>query len=270
MFDLPQEYNDAAKDSMKGATAGVPCPYPAPEMYWRNGDTSLSAIKEISDARRFGGWGIDKKATNQLVGVPEQFPSTWELFEGLTGKTSGETYDAYMTRSAWVAPIVRRYRWNDFSNRSEVQYLCYFAETVEKVMTPWGFVIVSAKSLDTKVLDGLFRDFENKTNDLRGTTRTNFFYNPIGTFGQTPTFETRGKGNKTSQVTPPQLFVPQGGYTVDLLKSCFVGQDIAAEIYVAINNPATKAWADDWNKKSAKVETQQAVEEANPFDLDPI
>ncbi len=112
--------------------------------------------------------------------------------------------------------------------------------------------------------------YENKTNDLRGTTRTNFFYNPIGTFGQTPMFETRGKGNKTSQVTPPQLFVPQGGYTVDLLKSCFVGQDIAAEIYVAINNPATKAWADDWNKKTAKVEAQQQVEEANPFDLDPM
>jgi hypothetical protein len=130
------------------------------------------------------------------------------------------------------------------------------AESVETVMRPWGLVIISAKSLDTKPLDNVFRDFENKTAQLRGDTRHNFFYIPVGTFGDIPKFETRhGNGGKSSQVTPPQLFIPGSGFTTSLLKTIFVGVDIAKEIKAVFDNPAVRDWADDWNKKRETTKT---------------
>ena len=252
MFDLPQDYNEAAKDSLRGTSTALPCPYPAPEMYWRNGDSTFATVNEIQDARRFGGWGVNKEAMSDL-----SVPPDWILFEGLVGKASGETYDAYMTRSVWAAPIVRRWRWNDYTNRGEVQYLCYMAHIENKVAKPWGMVILSAKSLDTKVLDGLFAKFKSATAEARGNTAPNFFYHPLGTFGPKPVYETRGKGNKTSQVTPPQLYIPSAGFSPELMQTVFVGKDIAAEIVAAIKNPALIEWAAEWNNKKKAEEGPQ-------------
>lgn len=269
-FDLPQEYNEAIKNANASAVSGIPLPYPAPELYWRHADAALASVNEIKDARRFGGWGVDKNLTDDINGLPPELPRTWTLFTGLVSRKDGKTYDAYMTRSAWVAPIVRRYRWNDYSNRSEVQYLCYFAETVNEKMTPWGLVVVSAKSLDTKPLDACFREFENKTAQLRGSTRHNFFFIPVGTFGNAPKFETRsGKGGASSQVTPPQLYIPKDGYTVDLLKTVFVGLDIAKEIKGILDNPAVKEWADDWNAKKKNAAAANTPPEEPGFMSDP-
>ena len=274
MFDLPQDFNEIAKDSLRGTSTALPCPYPAPELYWRNGDSTFATVNEIQDARRFGGWGVNKEAVSN-IGLP--IPSDWSLFEGLVGKASGETEDAYMTRSVWAAPIIRRWRWNDYSGRGEVQYLCYMAQIENKTAKPWGMVILSAKSLDTKVLDGLFAKFKSATAEARGNTAPNFFYHPLGTFGPKPVYETRGKGNKTSQVTPPQLYIPQAGFTAELMQTVFVGKDVAAEIVAAIKNPALIEWADEWNKKKqAQADGPQighfdangafqAAEDDNPF-----
>jgi hypothetical protein len=196
-------------------------------MYWRNGDSSLASLDEIKTAMRFGGWGIDYEAVSKIDNLPTELPNTWHLHENLVSQSNGKQYNAYMTRHAHIAPIVRRYRWNSFTNRSEVQYLCYLAE---KGINPWGYVVISAKSLDTKVLDGIFDEFKKKSEGAREGTPINYFFVAIGTFGDKPKFETRGKGNKTSQVTPPQLFIPESGFNSENLKQVFVGKEIAADI----------------------------------------
>ena len=66
MFDIPQDINDAAKGSLSGQSSAVPLPFTAPEMWWKNGETALGNVKEIKDARRFGGWGVSKEELANL------------------------------------------------------------------------------------------------------------------------------------------------------------------------------------------------------------
>lgn len=265
MFDIPKEYVDAASQSLSGSSAVLPPPYPAPEMYWRNGDSALASIADIKTALRFGGWGVDADSLSKIDDLPPQLPNTWQLHENLVSKSNGKQYNAYLTRTAHVAPIVRRYRWNTYNNRSEVQYLCYLAE---RDFQPWGFVVLSAKSLDTKVLDSVFKEFEVKTEKLREGTPINYFYIAIGTFGDAPKFETRhGKGGSTSQVTPPQLWTPKDGHTPETIKACFVGKEVAADIYVALNDPAVKEWVEAWKAKD-NGKQQQPDEMPQPPDAE--
>ena len=70
MFDLPQDINEAAKGSLSGTNTKVPLPFPAPELWWKNGEPAIAGMKEIVDARRFGGWGISKEEIDNMSMLP--------------------------------------------------------------------------------------------------------------------------------------------------------------------------------------------------------
>lgn len=266
MFDIPVEFQEKLKNAMKD-DSGVKLPFATPTMWWMNGKTALKSVTQIADATRFGGWGISKEEIDGFGSDLVEVPSYWQLHDQLTNN-EGKTYAAYLCRSAWVAPIARRYAWfeNNGKSRSSLNILCYLATATKEGLIPFGPVVLSAKSLTCLDLDKLFKDFAAKTSQLRGNTPANFFYHPIGTFGKEPKFEDRkGKNGASSSVTPPQLYVPDTGITTETLQKWFVGADVAADM--AKYNDLAQEWIADW--KSRKGETKQADEapEMRPLDV---
>jgi hypothetical protein len=263
MFEIPQEINEAAKGSLSGQNVGVPLPFAAPEMWWKNGEVALAGMKEIKDPRRFGGWGIGKDEIDNMDSPLPPLPEDWNLFEMTNAK--GKSYEAFLVRSAWVAPIARRHGWFTYEGKSSsrVNYLCYLATIKDKKVLPWGTVVLSAKSFAGIDLDNRFKEFASKTSALRGATSSNFFYTPLGTFGQESKFETRkGKNGSESSVTPCQLFENKDGYTVESLKFVFVGSDVAKEMMEL--KKLASGWLDDWNKKKDDRVAVQPEYQASP------
>lgn len=251
MFEISPNIQDQFKGSMSN-TQGVKLPFPAPTMYWHNGNGSFKNMKEIDDARRFGGFGIDKEDLEEQ-GMPPA--STWKLHD-LTNK-DGKSYAAYLCRTAWVAPIARRFTWMEFDgkSRSSVNILAYLAVmNPEKKMTPYGAVILSGKGYSGMALDKCFKEFATKTASLRGNTLPNFFFHPIGTWGnEVKSEEVKGKNGSSSSITPVQLYIPQDGYTAELLQQWFVPA-IMPEVVSDMMDYKSKAqeWLDDWNKREKK------------------
>jgi hypothetical protein len=247
-FTVPSEYQEELKGAMNDQS-GIKLPFPAPTLYWYNGKTDFMNVKEITDPRRFGGWGVSKEDLDNLGVLPSP---AWKLHD-LTNKDA-KPYQAYLFRSAWVAPIARRSAWfeNDGKSRSSVNILAYLAlRNKEGAFLPYGAVVLSAKSYTGLTLEKCFKEFTAKTSDLRGETLPNFFFTPIGTYGTEPKFNTnKGKGGKESSVTDPQLYVPENGYTEDFLKTCFV-TNVSGEILgqMATYKKQAAEWLDDWNKR---------------------
>lgn len=262
-FSVPSEFQDELKGAMSD-NSGIKLPFPAPTLYWYNGKTDFKTVEEIKDPRRFGGWGVSKEDLDAL-GIP---PSpAWKLHD-LTNKES-KSYQAYLFRSAWVAPIARRSAWfeNDGKSRSSVNILAYLAlRNQEGKFMPYGAVVLSAKSFTGIALEKCFKDFTAKTADLRGETLPNFFFTPIGTYGDEPKFSSnKGKGGKESSVTDPQLYTPANGYDEAFMQSVFVsnvGSDILADM--AKYKRLAKEWLADWNdRKGSKVNDAQPVTQAS-------
>jgi hypothetical protein len=270
MFEIPVEFQDKLKNAMKDES-GVKLPFAAPTMWWLNGKPALKSIKQIDDATRFGGFGISKEEIDNFGSELAQIPDYWQLHEDLTnGK--GDTYSAFLCRTAWVAPIARRYGWFEFDGRSRsaVNVLCYLAlMQSDKTLMPYGPVVLSAKSFTGIDLDKCFKDFAAKTAKLRGTTLPNYFYHPIGTWGTEPQFvERKGKGGASSSVTPPQLYQPKDGdYKIESLQKWFVGGDVVADMASLYDQ--SREWLDDWKqrKSDAKIVNPDAEEIAPPEDF---
>jgi hypothetical protein len=264
MFDIPVEFQEKLKNAMKDES-GIKLPFAAPTMWWMNGKATLKALREITDARRFGGWGISKDEIDNFGSDLAEIPAQWVLHEELTNNEGG-TYAAYLCRTAWVAPIASRRGWfeRDGKSRSKTNILCYLAILQpDKTLLPYGPVVLSASSYTGLNLDKCFKDFTAKTSQLRGTTPSNFFYHPIGTWGPDPIFsENKGKQGQSSSVTPPQLFMPAAGLTLDTLKAWFVGQDVAAQMAEYLDQ--AQDWLADWKKKDSKKQ-----QEPNPFGEEP-
>jgi hypothetical protein len=261
-FAVPTEITEALKDTMRDNTS-VKLPFPAPNMWWMNGKAALKNESSITDARRFGGWGISKEDFDELGISPA--PS-WNLTE-LTNE-KGNTYSAYICRTAWVAPIARRFAWfeNEGKSRSSLNILCYLMlRNQQGEFLKYGAVVLSAKSLSGVDLDQAFRKFTSQTAAHRDGADAKFFLHGIGTFGDTPIFkEAKGKGGASSTVTPPQLFIPKDGFNGDNLEKYFVPQEVMMEM--AHLGTQAQEWLDDWNKRG-KVEKQQDSAEVFP-DLD--
>jgi hypothetical protein len=250
---------EALQGSMKNNNGGIKLPFPAPILWWKNGNPELADTEEITDARRFGGWGISKED------VDEQLPNTvlpanWKYFEALRNN-EGKTYSAFLARSAWVAPIDRRYTWVTFEGKSssKVNYLCYLAVRGKdkNELMPWGAVVLTASSYSGKALDDAMAKFKSETATLRGDDPVNLFYIPLGTFGNTPKIEKRtGKGGKSSPIFPCQLWTPDSGFASTTLDEWFVGDEIAAEM--GLLRIQAKDWLTEWNdkKQEAKPEVQ--------------
>ena len=141
--------NEKLKNAMKDES-GARLPFAAPTLWWMNGKTALKNTKEVTNATRFGGWGISKDEIDEIGDGWPEVPPHWELHD-LTNDKGGD-YSAYLTRQAWVAPIARRYRWYD--NKSQTNVLCYLAVmTNERILLPHGPVVLSVKSLTGLDLD---------------------------------------------------------------------------------------------------------------------
>jgi len=262
MFQVSQDVQAELQGSLRD-NKSVKLPFGAPQLWWSNGKTELASVNEIEDARRFGGFGISKEdIDDQLSMINPELPYHWKFFEDLVNH-DGKTYSAYMTRTAWVAPIVRRYRWVSFEgkNKSQVEYLCYLAVmTQDKKLNPWGTVVISGSSYSGGAIGAAFKEFAQKSSNIRGTVPQNFFFHPLGTWGKSPKSEPRkGKGGKSSMITPCQLYVPESGYTEETLSKWFVPQELHSEL--ADLKRKAKEWVDDWAKK----EESRQVEEVNPF-----
>lgn len=268
MFEIPAEFQEKLKNAMKDES-GVKLPFAAPTMWWMNGKAALKSVKQIEDATRFGGWGISKEEIDNFGSDLAEVPSYWQLHDDLTNG-QGNTYSAYLCRTAWVAPIARRYGWFEFDgkSRSAVNVLCYLALYQQKdaPLMPFGPVVLSAKSFTGLDLDKCFKDFAAKSAQLRGSTPPNFFFHPIGTWGKEPIFsERKGKGGASSSVTPPQLFLPTNGLTTETLQKWFVGPEVAADMAKYLDQ--AQDWIADWkNRKGKQEQPADFVPESRPLD----
>lgn len=263
IFDIPAEFQEKLKNAMKDES-GVKLPFAAPTLWWMNGKAPLKNTKEVNNPTRFGGWGISKDEMDEIGADWPEIPPHWEL-HNLTNDQGGD-YSAYLTRQAWVAPIARRYRW--YENKSQLNILCYLAVmTAERVLLPHGPVVLSAKSLTGSDLDKCFKDFAAKTVQLRGKTPPAFFWHPIGTWAPEPVFvERKSKsGRGSSSVTPPQLYTPKDGFTIETLKKWFVENEVAQEMAKLCDLAVD--WTLDWKqqrKSDARPEMAAEVAE-DPF-----
>ena len=242
---------EALQGSMSRNDGGAKLPFAAPILWWKNANTELAGMDEITDVRRFGGWGISKDDIDeQKDQLPPELPANWKLFETLRNHDGG-TYAAYLTRQVWVAPIDRRYVWKTYDGkaRSKVNILCYMAVgTPDKKLLPWGAVVLSGSSYSGKAIDDAIAKFKTDTDKLRDGDPVNLFYIPLGTFGNAPIFDKyTGKEGKSSSTTPCQLFTPEGGYTAQTLDDWFVGDEVAAEM--GLLRAQAGEWLDEWNKK---------------------
>jgi hypothetical protein len=257
MFDIPAELQDKLKNAMKDES-GVRLPFAAPTMWWMNGKANLKNVKEITNPTRFGGWGISKDEIDEIGEAWPDTPPHWELHD-LTNNEGGD-YSAFLTRQAWVAPIARRYRW--YENKSQTNVLCYLGVmTKERVILPHGPVVLSVKSLTGLDLDGCFKEFTAKTTQIRSGALPNYFWHPIGTWTADPVFVDRKSksGRGSSSVTPPQLYIPKDGFTVEALQKWFVGVEVVKEMAHLVDQ--AKDWLDDW-KQQRKTKPEA---EPNPF-----
>jgi hypothetical protein len=269
-FAVPQEFQDELKGGMNDKS-GIKLPFPAPTLYWYNGKTEFMTVNEITDPRRFGGWGVSKEDIDNLGVAPSP---AWKLHD-LTNKDAKQ-YQAYLFRTAWVAPIARRSAWFEnegASAKSSLNILAYLAlRNAEGKFMPYGAVVLSAKSYTGLALEKCLKEFATKTADIRGETLPNFFFTPIGTFGKDPIFkDNTGKSGKKSSVTDPQLYRPDSGYNEDFMTACFapnVGANILADM-ASYKKQATE-WLDDWNKRGKENKVSAPVVEEHPFGLDEI
>lgn len=233
-FDLPKNANE-----IQGIGA-VELPFVAPLMYWRSGVEALKNMEEVKGVPRFGGWAIQPDQIEPFTALPK-LPLAFEKIK-LSG-TEGN-YENYLARNVDVAVIARRFAWFD---KSVTQYLCYLKD--------FGAVVLQAKSTTGKDLDAAVSDFKKKTIEARfnqptqSTVAEQFFFAPIGSFGDTPIFVKKtGKGNQETMVTVPAAFTPSGGWTGQNIQ--YVGKEVAAEILRM--QKLAKPWLDDWNNRRSE------------------
>lgn len=253
--------NNQLKDALHGSmdtNQGVQLPFVAPMMWWKNGEAALKPTQEIKDARRFGGWGISEE---EIANASLTLPQNFHVFE-MSGNNG--SYNAYLARWVYAAPICRRFSWfqkPDGNWTSKLNILVYMAGMDEnKNIDPFGPIVVTAKGFSGKYIDDAFKKFSTLTATLRDGDPPNYFYHPIGTFAADPVFEKiTGKGGASSPITPCQLFVADAGYTNNDLDNYFVGEEIAAEMVDL--HEQSKEWLTDWNKK--KPNNQQENDDPN-------
>jgi hypothetical protein len=271
-FQIPTEYDQKFNGSLDSSGV-IKLPFPAPQLWWMNGKPELEHVNEVQNAQRFGGWGCDQDEISEH-GVSYAAQAGWQLFE-LRG--SANTYQAYLTRQLWAAPIVRRSAWFKGRNPgdrdiSRTQYLVFLAKInpADKTFSPMGPAILSTKSLTGLDLDACFKEFKGKTAELRidegKTIPPNYFYHPLGTWGKTPQYkERKSKANgQGTLVTPPALFVPPGaGFTLETLQRWFVGAEVIGKM-AQLYDQSQECGAAWQNRKDTRAADQLA---AGPGDI---
>ena len=263
-YDIPEGANEAV-----GSIGSVVLPFAAPIVFWRNGDKAFKGVKDIQDVRRFGGWAIQPDEIESMKeSLPPEIPADWQEMEFMGER---ETYTNYITRRIYVAPVARRFAWfvNDGKSKSVTQYIAYLGVRQDKSVMPWGPVILQSKSLGGVDLDKEISKFNKITAQFREGVKSQFFYAPLGTWGEEPELVSHKSkdGNSQSTVTPVRVYQPPTGYTKALMDMLFVGRETAAEI-VEIRRQSQE-WLDDWNNRR-KVAAAPVQPEDNPFGDEPL
>jgi hypothetical protein len=277
VFNVPADYQQTLNGSLDTSSV-IRLPFAAPQIWWKNGDPALEFQEAIVSAQRFGGWGCDQEEIAEH-GVSYAAQAGWQLFSMRSGQGGG-TYQAYLTRQLWAAPILRRFAWFKGRNpgerdTSKTQYLVYLAKVnpADKTFTPMGPAILHASALTGLDLDACFKEFKSKTAEVRidegKPVPPNYFYHPIGTWGTKPIYkERKSKQNgQGSLVTPPALFNPPNGFALETLQRWFVGADVIKEI-VRLYDLAGE-WAADWNNRKDTRATDQLAARPGDVPLEP-
>lgn len=241
-------------DPMINANAeGVQLPVPALFLSWRNGDSKLDELG-LDNVKYTGGWELNDKNYEK---VKDNLPALPLSFKPTTIKGTEGQYNAYLAKNIAVCPVGIRERslvkmegrdvpvkrWTKGS-RQHIQMLAYMAYRSEQGFTPFGLVILSAKSNSAAYVKNTFSTFDAQTKDIRASVKVPYyrFYITIGTHG-TPEFVTVGKNNQTHDITPCNLITPAGGWNMDELKARYIGREAISKI--AEIQMAAAEWLND-------------------------
>lgn len=281
MLPINLDLNLARKLDM-GMRAGetVELPFPVVYIWALNGQASY---KSQGGALYYGGWA---SKTEDLQGTADQqglaIPEDWKQVT-IASRDGGE-FEAYTTRSIFVAPIGKRLSWLHDGKRSadyieggrrHLQVLAYMAEARgengQKEFIPWGPVVLTAKGYQARNLLDAFARWEKATAQSRWKVAPGVpawcFYMALGTFGKERQSINVGKPGAQSPITPVTAFIHER-YNDELLTSLFVGTEVAS-IMSDLQDQATD-WLNAW-KGNLLVEPEEfqensfAPEEEIPF-----
>lgn len=245
-----------AVDALRGPLAdeGIRLPFPAPVVWWKNGDKKL---KQIGGVEYYGGWAVNVEELDNLgVQPPEGWTAaTW------TGREND--FDVFCNRFLGFAPIVKRSKWekttddqgNVKGNRSTLHVLG-IAATWDKdaaQFVAYGPVVLSAKSWTAKYLTDALKEWERVSKDAReklaGGLPANFFYAPIGTFGSEPNVQLVGKAPNQSPVTPPAVKAIEN-WNGATLQAMYIGADMISAAMEWKRD--AQEWVDAWKSDGKK------------------
>jgi len=257
MFELPQEFSDAMKDSMQGER--VELPFTAPIVWWLNGKAHYKAL---GGAAYFGGWAsnvddLEQAASEMGVEIPPDFKQV------TLSNNEGKEYEASTSRAIAVAVIAKRQQWvvddTTGKGRGHTNILAYMAEKKDNKLIPWGPVVISGKGLSGRFITDALAEWDKASRAARHQHANGlppwFFFVPIGTFGDKPVTRMVGKIQQ-SPVTPCALYQPQGGINEKVLQNWFVGEEIAG-VMVDLKQQASE-WLAEWNKAGKAREPAEA------------
>lgn len=269
LFDLPQEFVNEVAGAMSGEK--IELPFVAPYFWWQNGKP---AYKALGSAAYFGGWASDADTYEGILhnnGL--EIPGNTKRIT--LANNEGKEYDVFACRSMPVAVIAKRSRWmideTTGKGRGHTQILAY-AATGKKTeagtaYVAWSPVVISGKGLAAKAIEDALRDFDRNTAAARRQYAKNlpawFFWCNIGTFGDKPEQKMVGSGQQ-SPITPATVYLPKDGViTAEMLKTWYVGGDVAA-VMVDLKKQA-KEWLEAWRENKS---TGPAVDVPPPPDSD--
>jgi hypothetical protein len=281
MFNIPRDQANAVTAANRSGE-GIRLPFAALHLWWKNGDNAYKSqdSKTKGTALYFGGWGAtadEADTTLSEMGI-DTLPAGFTERMNVSAR-SGNTYDAYFARYIVGAVVARRGKWQKDQQTgkvtSRVNLLVYLAshDRAKKVFEPWGFGILSASGYSGQALNDAVSEFERGTAaarkqyfsnaDFKTGLPANYFYAPIGTFGDTPVRVPKGKPGQQSPITPAQVFIPKE-ISEKNITDWYVGDIIAAVMYDALLN--SQEWLDDWNKAAPnKRETEQQTSEVQEY-----
>lgn len=240
---LNQEIAKGLSGALKNDT--IELPFPTIYIWAVNGQANL---QQIGGAQYYGGWAVKLEETDALCAMSGlTVPKDWKK-EIIAPKT-GDPFDAYTTRSVFVAPIAQRFAWmKDRMHsptyvdgaRGHLQVVCFMAEMTKQgdklSFVPWGPIVLTAKGNQGKALKESFMKWQKSIagpiSKFAPGVPAWCFYVGVGTFGKERKQVMVGEGNAQSPVTPVEALIPASEkITEKFLGELFVGEDTAALMF---------------------------------------
>lgn len=248
--------------------SAVEPPITVPYFWWKNGNV---ALKQVSETLYYGGWLAKAEEVMAAASdngydmglVEANFEAVTMVFEH-----EGEV-PHFGNRALVIAPIAFRKSWFNKElrrrspsyfpgSRQHVQVLTFLGiRDAERVIHPWGIVVLSAKGFNGGYLLQALRkslDATRKACRQFGVDEApHTFWHMVGTFGPERTSKTVGKG-QTSTITPimPHLAPID---SKERLMVRYVGDEVKAQMVEAL--ASFRDWLDAWNEESGEDDEAQ-------------